>query len=82
MGVVAGPAALRAVRCRFGCDAPVAIYHVPQGCICWADPVQALCAQHALKAQSTGAITMIVDLTVDNAWSKHREAIDAKAQPA
>jgi hypothetical protein len=39
------------LKCRFGCDAAVVgIYHAPQGCVCWPDPVQALCAQHAIKA--------------------------------
>ncbi|MDN5849111.1 MAG: hypothetical protein L0H63_05655 [Nitrococcus sp.] len=38
------------IRCRL-CTAPaVDIYHMPGGCVCAADPVQALCAQHATKA--------------------------------
>lgn len=50
------------IRCRFGCDDPVGIYHVPEGCICWRDPVQALCAQHFYKAESDGPVTLIVAL--------------------
>jgi hypothetical protein len=58
---VAPPHELAKLRCRFGCDAPVGIFHVPAGCICWRDPVQALCMQHFVKAESTGPITCIVD---------------------
>lgn len=50
------------LKCRFGCKNPVGIYHVPEGCICWADPIQALCMQHFIKAESEGPITRIVDL--------------------
>jgi hypothetical protein len=43
------------LKCRFGCDDPVTgIYHVPEGCWCWSDQLQALCDQHAIKAESTG----------------------------
>jgi hypothetical protein len=49
------------VKCRFGCDAPiVGIYHVPEGCWCWRDPVQALFGQHYLKAQSKGPIRALI----------------------
>jgi hypothetical protein len=38
---------LAALTCRFGCKSPVVgVFHVPAGCVCWRDPVQALCAQH------------------------------------
>lgn len=38
------------IYCRL-CDAPaVGIYHMPRGCICASDPVQALCAQHIQRA--------------------------------
>lgn len=50
------------VKCRFGCDAPAVIVHAPKGCICWRDPVQALCMQHLITAESTGPITVLVDL--------------------
>lgn len=53
---------LAAVQCRFGCASPaVGIYYAAQGCACYADPVQALCAQHALSMQSTGPIIRVVD---------------------
>jgi hypothetical protein len=57
-------AQLAQLRCRFGCDAPVGIFHVPAGCLCWPDPVQALCAQHAVTAESAGPITCLIDFRV------------------
>lgn len=48
------------LKCRFGCDGPTGVYYMPKGCICWSDPVQALCAQHAEKAESTGPIYCIL----------------------
>lgn len=52
---------LENVRCRFGCDEPIyGVFHIPSGCVCWPDPVQALCWQHTEKAQSNGAITALV----------------------
>lgn len=50
------------IKCRFGCSDPVGIYYVPEGCICWRDPVQALCPQHFYKAESEGPVTLIVEL--------------------
>lgn len=51
------------LRCRFGCEGPVGVYHVPAGCICWPDPVQALCPQHIINAESDGPITLLLDLS-------------------
>ena len=49
------------IKCRFGCkEPPVGIFHVPEGCHCYTDPVQALCAQHAMKAESTGPIELLL----------------------
>lgn len=52
------------VHCRFpSCNEPaVAIWETPEGCICWTDPVQALCWQHGAEVQSTGPIRMICRL--------------------
>lgn len=51
---------LEELRCRFGCAGPVVgIYHTPEGCICWPDRVQALCAQHALSVDG-GPVTPII----------------------
>jgi hypothetical protein len=55
---------LAAIECRFGCKSPVVgVFHTPQGCVCWPDPIQALCAQHANEAQSTGPIVCVLDFT-------------------
>lgn len=48
------------IKCRFGCNHPIGLFHVPQGCICWTDPVQALCPQHFITAESNGPVTEIV----------------------
>ena len=37
------------IPCRHGCVEAVAIVYAPEGCICFTDPVQALCEQHLLK---------------------------------
>jgi hypothetical protein len=51
------------IPCRFGCKAPAAaIVYVPEGCICWRDPVQALCEQHLVTMESTGPSFLILDL--------------------
>lgn len=52
------------VHCRFDrCNgAPVAIIHAPLGCLCWRDPIQALCAQHLEGVESVGPITILIDL--------------------
>jgi hypothetical protein len=55
-------AVLDRLKCRFGCDSPVVgLFHVPEGCWCWPDPVQALCGQHAIKAESPGPITCLFE---------------------
>jgi hypothetical protein len=48
------------LKCRFGCEHVVGIFYIPDGCVCWPDPVQALCGQHAIKSQSFGPIQLIV----------------------
>lgn len=54
------------VPCRFketGCTWPAAeVVYVPEGCICWSDPVQALCEQHLITLESIGPVTLIADL--------------------
>jgi len=48
------------ITCRFGCASPVVgIYWMPRGCVCHADQLQALCAQHALKATPLGDMLLI-----------------------
>ncbi len=64
--------AVKALKCRYECDdPPIGIYHTPEGCVCWPDPVQALCIHHAVRVQSEGSIDLLVDLTVDGAWARH-----------
>lgn len=53
---------LENLKCRFGCEHAIGIYHVPEGCICWRDPVQALCAQHLYSAESNGPITLLIEI--------------------
>jgi len=49
------------LRCRFGhTDPVVGLFLVPAGCVCWSDPVQALCRQHLITAESAGPIEAIV----------------------
>jgi hypothetical protein len=39
------------LRCRHGCRTPATLLveFDDTGCLCWPDPLQALCHQHALK---------------------------------
>jgi hypothetical protein len=51
------------VKCKFGCKDPVvAVVYMPEGCLCWRDPVQALCLHHLHRAQTNGPSTVLVDL--------------------
>ena len=55
-------AGLREVRCRFGCVDAAVIVHVPEGCVCWQDQIQALCLQHYTKVQSCGPVNILMDM--------------------
>lgn len=58
------------VKCKFGCKDPVAaIAYMPEGCVCWRDPVQALCAHHLNRAQTNGSMSILVDLRGES-WAK------------
>ena len=52
------------VPCIFGCKEAVGIFHAEfkdaPGCLCHSEPVQALCAQHALKAQQNGVSLRVI----------------------
>jgi hypothetical protein len=54
------------IACRFaatGCRSPAAeIVYVPEGCICWRDPVQALCEQHLITLETSGPAATLLDL--------------------
>lgn len=47
------------IYCRLCATPAVDIYHMPGGCVCAADPVQALCAQHAAKASPLDGMSSI-----------------------
>jgi hypothetical protein len=50
-----------ALRCRHGCESRVVgIFHAPGGCICFDDPVQALCAQHAQKGLQNNDMGVLI----------------------
>jgi hypothetical protein len=54
------------LRCRFGCDHPVAgLYFAPFGCICFPDPVQALCSQHAVKGLQNNDMVLLIERPSD-----------------
>jgi len=54
------------LTCRHGdSGVVVGLYAIPKGCWCFDDPVQALCLQHAIKAQSTGPIDVIASRLED-----------------
>lgn len=59
---------LAALRCRFPmCSAPPeVVVHVPAGCWCWSDPIQALCGQHLLTLESVGPIDVLIDMRLSS----------------
>lgn len=52
-------ALIKSVKCRHGCDDPCGIYYVPDGCNCFSDPIQALCAQHLVKLPDVPCIWLV-----------------------
>jgi hypothetical protein len=69
-------AELHKLKCRFGCgDPPVGIFHVPQGCVCFTDPLQALCLHHSERAQSEGPITCLLDFRMPKSPALQKEDI-------
>ena len=56
-------------ECRFaelGCRSPpTGLYYFPGGCICFKDPVQALCDQHAYKATPIDGMSKIATLETE-----------------
>jgi len=65
-------------RTAFYCAHPdsspaVAIYEVPRGCVALPGlETQPLCQQHVLTDGSFEGMRMVVDLSIDGAWSKYR----------
>jgi len=55
----------------------VGIYAIPEGCWCFDDPVQALCLQHTISAQSNGPIYTIVSrVDLDPARSRNDQTVE------
>jgi hypothetical protein len=55
-------AALRELRCRYGCACPIGIFHLPLGSQDHPDTVQALCERHARHVISPSLMPCLVDL--------------------
>jgi hypothetical protein len=55
-------AALRELRCRYGCAQPIGIFHLPYGSQDHPDPIQALCEQHARYVITPSVMQCLVDL--------------------
>lgn len=54
-------------KCRHGCADPVVgIYHIPEGCWCFPDQVQALCGQHAIKVEGSEPIECLMARSIWN----------------
>lgn len=49
------------IYCRLCKDPAVGIYHMPEGCACAPDPVQALCAQHRQCAEPLAGMWPVVE---------------------
>jgi hypothetical protein len=61
--------------CAFdGHDEAVGVFFAPDGCICKDDKVQALCAQHALKAQQNGVDLRVICWLVGEGSAVRRTA--------
>jgi hypothetical protein len=52
------------LKCRFGCDAPVGIFYLPEGCACFPDRLQALCAQHRYGVTAIDGIETLYDFRI------------------
>ena len=58
-------------RCRFCDDPPVAIFDLPGGCTVYPDDrEQALCMHHANKANDRAGMSILIDLTVGQAFTR------------
>lgn len=50
------------LKCRHRCTHPVVgLYHAPEGCWCFPDPIQALCAQHAIKGIQNNNMVLLLE---------------------
>lgn len=61
-----------AFECLHGDGPAVGIYDVPGGCVAWPDTeTQALCPQHVLTDGSFEGMFLVIDLSLNAAWSKY-----------
>lgn len=51
------------IRCRVCGEHAVGVYHMPKGCVCAPDPIQALCAQHVIRAEPIAGMWAIIEGT-------------------
>lgn len=63
------------MKCRFCTAHAVAVFDLPEGCLCYPhDREQSLCPHHAFKANPIGDMVLKKDLTVGkkftHAWEK------------
>lgn len=71
------PGSIGHLTCRFCDDPAVAIFYLPQGCICHPeDRQQALCMQHVVKSNPIGDMALDEDLTEDNKFTDWWERRD------
>lgn len=52
--------------CRFGCEDSIGLFFMDEGCACYPDHIQALCAQHATTAEPLGSFIMIARWNVSS----------------
>ena len=57
-------------RCHLCDDLAVAVFDLPGGCACSKYRVQALCMQHVVKANDRAGMSLKVDLTVGQAFTR------------
>lgn len=59
--------------CSHGGEPAIGVYEVPQGCVALPGlETQLLCPQHILTDGSFEGKRLVVDLSLNGAWSKHR----------
>lgn len=50
---------VKLLKCRHGCDDPIGVFYVPEGCSCFEDKIQALCDQHLNKLPDVPCLQLI-----------------------
>jgi len=63
-------------ECSHGGEPAIGVYEVPTGCVALPGlETQTLCPQHVITNGSFAGMRLVVDLSVDAAWSIHRGEI-------